>query len=380
MRVTALLLAVLAGGFAGVVTMSVPPSPLLAEEDPVAQALFESGKDALTKRRYEDAVRFFRKALDESSDLIEAAYWEAQVHEKRKITSAALAAYRRYVSLYLEKKALGEVTKSETSLHGKAEDRIEKLAAGERALADLQSAFVTKLIAFAQNHAADDPAVAREALKTVLSIDPEHADARSRWTDLGGGDAKGDAGVAPATKPPPGPFERLKKGPWHDLIANKSLGTKVPEYDGGTMTVDSTTGKILQPTERIKTGERFVVDMDFRVLQEHESSWLVGIVVGWEGEEFYSAFTQRGQVVLNRGHAKQGPLEDIEAHPMKPIDPKRWHRLSVRVEGRAMVVWFDGDVVCRTEVDDPKALQGEICLFHQRCKAEYRLLQAAELE
>ena len=146
------------------------------------------------------------------------------------------------------------------------------------------------------------------------------------------------------------------------------------------MFVDSKGGKILSPTERIKTGERYVVDLDFRVLAEHERSWLVGIVVGWEGEEFYSAFVQRGQVVLNRGHAKQGPLEDVEQFPMKPIDPKRWHRLSVRVEGRAMVVWFDGDVVCRTEVQDPVELQGEIGLFHQRCKAEYRLFQAAELE
>jgi tetratricopeptide (TPR) repeat protein len=379
MRVMAMILVLLAGG--GAVVSSLPASaPLLAEEDPVARALFDSGKQSLSKRRYAEAVRFFRKALDESSDLIVAAYWEAQAHEKLKSTSAALAAYRRYVSLYLEKKALDEVSKSETALHGKAGGRIEKLAAGERALADLQSAFVTKLIAFADNHEADDPGVARDALKAVLSIDPGHPDARSRWEDLGGGDDEGDGGVAPATKAPPGPFERLRKGPWHDLIANKSLGTNLPKYEGGSMIVDAKGGKILRPTERIKTGERFVVDMDFRVLQEHESSWLVGIVVGWEGEEFYSAFTQRGQVVLNRGHAKQGPLEDIEQHPMKPIDPKRWHRLSVRVEGRAMVVWFDGDVVCRTEVDDPKALQGEICLFHQRCKAEYRLLQSAELE
>ncbi len=105
------------------VALRLPPA-VHAAEDAVARSLLDSGKAALGKRRYDDAVRFFRKALDDSSELIEAAYWEAQAHEKCKRTSQALAAYRRYVALFREKKALDEVSKGETSLAGKAQGRI----------------------------------------------------------------------------------------------------------------------------------------------------------------------------------------------------------------------------------------------------------------
>ncbi len=372
---TALAVGVLLGGVA--VLVRAPNA--LAADDAVARSLFDSGKDALAKRRYDEAVRFFRKALEEPGDVIEAAYWEAQAYEKLKRSSAALAAYRRFVALHDEKRSFTDVTTGETALLAKAQKRVEKLAVGERALAALQDAFVAKLITFAVTHETDDPAVARDALECALAIDPEHPDARQRFVDLGGSDADG-GGVAPATKAPPGPFERLKKKPWHDFIARKSLGTNTATYTGASMFIDSKGGSIMRPTERVKTGERYVIDLDFRVLKQHARSWLVGVVVGWNGAEFYSAFAQRGQIVLNRGHADKGPIENIDVHPMKPIDPGRWHRLSVRVEGRAMVVWFDGDVVCRTEVADVAAVQGEIGLFQQRCKVEYRLVKSAELE
>ncbi len=143
----------------------------------------------------------------------------------------------------------------------------------------LQQAFVTKLMAFADNHADDDPAVARDALERVLVIDPEHPDARRRFGEFGGGDDTGRDGGgagAPVPKAPPGPFERLRKGPWHDLLARKSLGTKSATYGpGGSMFVDAAGGSIMTPTERIKTGERFVVEIDFRVLEEHQRSWLL---------------------------------------------------------------------------------------------------------
>jgi tetratricopeptide (TPR) repeat protein len=349
-----------------------------AQDTAVAKSLFDSGKQALSKKRYDEAVRFFRKALDESDDLIEAAYWEAQAHEKLKRSSAALAAYRNYLVLYEEKQALSEVSKAETALVAKSEKRVDKLAAGERALDALQQTFVDELMKFAVAHEEDDPSVARDALTGILTIDPEHPDARRRWEALdGGGD---DTSVGPAPKAPPGPFARLKKKPWHDLIERKSLGTKTATYQGDSMFVDLEGGSVMRPTERIRTGDRYLVEIDFRVLKEHQRTWLVGIVVGWAGEDFYTAFAQRSQVVLNRGNANSGQQEDVESHPMKPIDPARWHRLSVRIEGRAMVVWFDGDVVCRTEVEDAKSLQGEIGLFTQRCKVEYRLVRSAEME
>ena len=342
----AFVAAVLVTGVTAVAVHDAPP--VIAEEDAVARSLFDSGKAALSKKKYDEAIRFFQKALDESDLLIEASYWEAQAHEKLKQSSAALTAYRRFLSGYTEKQALAEVTKTETALEAKAKKRVEKLAAGERALDALQKTFVDKLMLFAVANENDDPGVARDALRHILSIDPDHADARDKWTALGGKDDEG--GVAEAGPPPPGPFARLKTKPWHDLIARKSLGTKNSVYRDGTMFVDTKGGKVMTPVERIRTGSRYVVDLDFRVLEEHETTWLTGVVVGWEGEEFYGAFTQRGQVVINRGDARTGPQEDVDFHPMKPIDPKRWHRLSLRVEGNTLVVWFDGEVVCHRDL------------------------------
>jgi tetratricopeptide (TPR) repeat protein len=355
-----------------------PPSAgvALAGDDAVAKALFDSGKDAFAKRRYEDAVALFRRALAESGERLEAAYWQAQAHEKLGQTKDALAAYREFLALHKGATSLGQADKAHAALARKAEQAVEKLGAAERELDALNSGAVAKLLDFARARREVHPALARDALRRVLVLDPEHPEAAQLLSELGGpGSAE-----APVGTPPPGPFERLAKGPWQDCIADRTFGTKSATYAGGLMTVDTKSGSILVPVERLRTGERFVAEADFRVTEAHETSWLVGFAVGWGKPEFYSTFAQRGQVVINRGHAQRGPVEDVDTHPMKPLDPRRWHRLGVRVEGRAMVVWFNGEVVVRTEVSDAQALQGDLALFVQRCKAEFRLLRVAPLE
>jgi len=248
------------------------------------------------------------------------------------------------------------------------------LGEASRALDRLNSAFAKKLVQLAKEHQAADAALAREALTQALRADPDSIDAADLLGQLGAETGGDDDAIAA------GPLDSLRTGEWHDFIERKTMGTNLPSYAGGRMTIDVEGGKVFQPTERVRLADGYVYEMDFRVVTEHSRGWLAGLVVGWSGRDFYSAFYQQGQVVLNLGHAKRGPQRDIDEHPLPAQKLGVWHRLGVRVKGSTLQVWFDGKLVITEKVDDATMLQGDVCVFQQRCETEYRLLHAAVAE
>ncbi len=340
----------------------------------VARSLVDSGRDAFAKKRYDEALALFEKALAERPDYGDAAYWQGQTFEKIGRPSDALAAYRVFLEIHA---ARSEPSREDAALAAKVEKLVEKLAAAERELDALNARFVERVLAFAEARVETDPRLAREAVDTALRVAPESEAALALRDTLGGGaDEGGEAGLG---TPPAGPFARFALEPWHDLIAKKSMGTSFARYEDGAMLVDTQGGSVSKCVDRIRTGPRFVYEADFRVLEVHADTWLVGLAFAHDGQHFYAAFTQAPQAVLTRNDLGGG-LQELDHHPMKPLALNRWHRLALRVDGAKLSVWLDGEVVLNVTVDDPNDLQGELGIFQQRCKAQYRLLRAAVMK
>jgi len=104
----------------------------------------------------------------------------------------------------------------------------------------------------------------------------------------------------------------------------------------------------------------------------------MGFVFGNRKGEFVTAFFQKTTVVLHE--ALKSGRSDLETFAMPPVADKAWHRLGAIVRGNAIEVWFDGKKVISYTHPSRSDFNGEIGLFHQRCKGEYRVIRSGRLD
>lgn len=373
--------ACLAAAFAFGLAASVAP---VRAEDPdaaVAAALLKSGKAAVQKKSWDEALTLFDRALRETPDLIEAEFQRGVALERKGDRTAAVAAYRRFLDRLKEKAGAGSATPEETALGPQAEKRVAFLAQGEQELAKLEDQFASQLLAFAKKHREKDRAIADRALRTLLDVRPDHAEARSLLGDAGAGDEDGGAASRPApAAPDTGPFAKLRVAQWDDFIATRRLTAAAIVYEEPGFVIDTETGKVITPSAAMDYGLKYAYECEFRVTEEKERGWLVGLVFAEKEDDLRTAFVQRGQVVLSRGKLSSGPSGDEGAEPLKNLDLAAWHRLGVRVDGSRYEVWFDGKKVLQGTDSVRVSLDGDLGLFQQRCRVEWRLLRAGRVE
>ncbi len=218
-RAVALTLA--AAAAAAVATLPcIGEAEVFAGDAKVADSLLKSGKQALSKGDHEGAAAFFRKAFEESPELIEACWWRASALAKAGDKVAALAAYREYLTAFDDKAATGAaMSKEELRLKTQAEKAVDALAAGEKEFRKLEDAYVAALLSFAKENFVRDPGVSRKAVDAVLALRADDEQALALAEKLGGGGGGGAAQSGPT--PPTGPFAAVKS--WRDLIADRSF-------------------------------------------------------------------------------------------------------------------------------------------------------------
>jgi len=379
----------LASALLAALVVAAPFAPAIAGDRTVALALVDQGKKALAKKSWIDAVTLFKKALQESPDLIEAEFLRAQALDKGGGTkSEAVAAYRSFLDL-LEHKS--DATKEEQALKPQAEKRVSLLAAGEQEIQKLDDAFCAQLLQFAKKWRSKDKAIAVEALRVLLSTKPDHAEAAELYKSLDGPPLEGAAGTSSekpsaekgASKPSVDtPFGKLKIKEWRDFIADKAFDAPdTVQYDGAGLVVDVKGGKLVKVTNAPDLGKKYVIDVEYRVLEEKDRGWFAGALFALDADQdMFTAFAQKTSLVVNHGNWKSGPGQDVINEPMKGADPSAWRRLGVKVDGASIELWIDGKRAGSANVATRADLSGGLGLAQQRCKAEYRVFRAGAYE
>jgi tetratricopeptide (TPR) repeat protein len=371
-----LVAAIAVGGLAawprGLVTDAVAGDPKIAD------TLFKSGKQALSKGDSAGAVSYFKKALEENPDLIEACWWCASAQEKGGDKGAALSSYRQYVTLFEGKGPAA--SKEEQRLKALADKSIAQLAAGELEFRKLEDAYVAALLTFAKDNFVRDPGVSRRAVEALLAVRSDHEEAKKLLEKLGGGPAepeeKGASKAAPG--PATGPFAKVKE--WRDLLKEQALHSeKVISYEEGVMVVDTKGGSKVTPNNPIEMGDSFAYEMEFHVLQTYERGWFTALVFADKGEEtFLTAFAGASRVVLLQNLS--GSQTEVAAFDMPSLDLEKWHRLGVLVKGPQAEVWFDGKKVLTWREPGGGELGGALGFIQQRCKTERRVYRAGKVD
>jgi tetratricopeptide (TPR) repeat protein len=337
----------------------------------VARTLLETAKKSYNGRKYDEAVALFRKAFDEDNDLIEAVYWIGATHDKRKDDAAALTAYREFLALCDARNSFldGEPKK----LRPAAERRLDVLAAGEKEFRKLEDKAVADLLAFAESRFVRDPSIATEAVKHILMWRPDHAAAASLLEKLGGPAAKSPGSAGPGVV---GPFAAVKV--WRDLLRDRTITASAITYSDDLMVIDTKGGSKITPSRPVPVGDLFCYEVEFRVAEAYESSWLSGMTFGEAQGQFLSVFLQKGQVALIDAADGRGNRE-LETRPLKPIEVGEWHRLGVVVRGPSVEVWLDGKALFEKRIEGRENLRGDIGIFQQRCRTERRVFRAGDL-
>lgn len=347
----------------------------------IARALLESGIGKLKDREYTAAVTLLDQALDESEEVFEAAYHKGVALERLERSREALSAYRWFVRTCTEHEEDGEVERDVLQLKKRAERKIDQLAAGELELDKLGRELVDDLLAFARKHDRKDPAIAARALRHVLAVEPGNEDAAELLEKLG---FEADADDEPAAESDAGggsgPFSKLPVEEWIDFIGLRSFPTGGTEYGDGTVTRDSESGKIVHFSAAKSNVERYVLELEWRIHEVHERGWASGWVVGEDDARFIGIFAQNSSVDFVFTNKKTGARADLGGQPMAPLDMDAWHRLDVLVDGAKVEVHLDGERMIEEELATHAPLTGQIGVFHQRSRVEFRVARMGVLK
>lgn len=347
--------------------------PALADEG-VAGFLIAEAKKAISKRNYGEAVVKLERALEEEPSLLEAAYLLGQVFEKKKEPSRALGAYRTFRDGCLERGS--ELDKKLARLLPRAEKRIALLGKGELELAKLQTAFAEELIRFARKVQEEDPDLAVDALRRLLSVAPESDAARRLLEDLTGEDA---GSPTDDTDPTGGAIRGITS--WDDLLERRAIppGTDI-QYHRGVLTVDRRGGTIFWTDPFVRAPDTFVYEVEFRFLEEYSNGYLLGLAFALDEE---AAGGGANDLVLAMGlkstltlaQSSGGRNIDVGESAIPSVPLGTWRTLAVAVQGRKVRVFLDGKQRINSSVPGRRALSGPIGIFHQRSKVEIRRLR-----
>jgi hypothetical protein len=300
--------------------------------------------------------------------------------EKDGDKSGAIQEFRGFLVLFKDKAAKGAPSKEETRLEGVCRKRLSELAFGEAEFQRLEQALVDELMKFAREWFLRDPASATKALQVLLQVRADHAEAAALLKKLGGagtGAASGKEEAAAAAVPEP--FRKVKS--WQDLLATKVFVIEQTEewkYEGPNLVGDLKGGSIFNSRGFSDTGPDYAIEMEVKVLAEHERGWLAGPVFGNRKGAFLSAFFQKTMVtLLDQKGMEKNVLAEVD---MPPVETNAWHRLGVIVRGNAIQVWFDGKVMIDLQHPSRSDFSGQVGIFQQRNKAEYRLIRIGALD
>jgi hypothetical protein len=240
------------------------------------------------------------------------------------------------------------------------------LAAAEVELRKLHDAFVAKALALAKQQFAKDPLIATKALQQVLTVAPDHAEAKALLEKL--------SGAAPAPTKADikdgGPYKDVTK--WTDLLALQILRASGMTYENGVLFMDEKVkGHLLSPKTPFDSGKAFVYEIEYRLVTAHTDRWYIGLVFGETvlGTHLVTFAGMTDLLFFNEVERVKNELAD---KPIPPVRPDEWHRLTVVVSGNRAEVFFDDKQVVVQEIAGREHLAGNIGLFHQRSRIEIR--------
>ena len=335
---------------------------VLADDPDVAQFLYRKAEKARRARKYEEAEKSYRRALEEQSPFPEAAFGLGQALEKRGRLGEALHAYRRCRDEIAASPAPSSKWKSLASRATRAVKRVQKQFTE---LERLDREFIHACMSLGIRYHKTNPDAARRAYAAVLKIDPDHKQARTLLESLGK-----EAPSGKASKP------RGRK-----LINGKLKGWVPGLNEYWSVSNGLLTGKAEGRTGHInwfegeRTKGRYTVRADLRILsggpkrtcgiflgnKHGEDRWWA-LMIDWNDEIALVETTARGNT-------------SVQEKILRGFKVGSWHTVEIEVQPGALTVKFDDKRMFSHETGDRTSFDGELGMFAQDVHVLFRNLE-----
>jgi hypothetical protein len=343
--------------------------PAFAGDAEVAKFLLKSGREDLDKGKPNDALTKLEKARTEDPSLIEASYWIGAVHEAKKDPLRALAEYRSFLRGLEAAMRDGTATKELLALEKKARTRVAALDAAGGEISKANAALAQQLMAFATAQVGKDDALAERALRALLRVVPEHAEAAAVL-----------ARVTGETSSAQDPLAAVKE--WWDLIASRGFGVNDGwTYGGGEILIDppSHVGKGVLGPAPIVSGPSFVIESEFTLEGIKLATKLpsAGVTFGTIKGSGYGVTIFKERLILQK--VGRTGLAEIEAVPMSEYRVGDRHRLVIAVERQRVRAYINGRVRIDRRITDRPHYAGEIGIKHENATLRFHRLRWGNL-
>ena len=379
--------AYLLGACVLVAWVGAPAREARGEDPALAEFLLKAGRTAFEKGDYDDAFSKLKKSAEESLQDFEVQYWLAITCEKREDLPLAVGYYRLFLRNVDGATKASVLPAGYGPLAKKARQRLDILAAATTERSKLDEALAAKLVALAGKHKASNPEAAKRAARWAWRLVGEAPEVRALLEQLdedprpreSQGPADPDI-VALQQEEPRKPFEDLPAVTHgKNMLYQRVFGRHEHwSWDKGVVTIDCPDmGQLAWPVVEQTVGGRFIVELEGRVLAEHDAKWAVGPAFG-QRDAFIAVFFMRSQIVISRA-VTGGGFKDLTGVGMTAIDPMAWHRLAVRVDGTQLTVWLDGKQMIDHTMAQPLEATTGVGLWYQRAKVELRSLRHGAL-
>jgi hypothetical protein len=338
-----------------------------AGDPDVARLLCQKAQKAYRARQYEEAEKNYRRAIAENPPCPEACYGLAETLEKLERIGDALATYRRCVDGIMATPKPSSRLKSLKSRAGRAIKRLRKRFSD---LEELDRNFIQQCMRFGIRNKKKNPGAARRAFAWVLLIDPYHKEAKKLLETVC------DSPSQSESPPPPKGKKLLRDDDLDDW--NPGL-TEFWRCKGRVLTGDSAehSGHINWfEKERFKGS--FTIQMEFRLLRGGTRR-TCGLFFGNKhGKDRWWGLlvTRADELILVESRPSNHTTK--KEHILRGFVPKDWNTLRVTMRPGRAVVSFNGEETFRHDSEDGDDFNGEVGVFVQDARVEYRNLVVRE--
>jgi hypothetical protein len=355
-----------------VVAFAAAVGAIRAED--ASKDLLQRAKQALAKKKYEEAEDLFAQAAAADPPAVGARYWIGQVREKAGDDIGAIDAYREFLDGARWMASAASLAAEDRDLLKKAGARLASLAPGDAEYAKLRRAFADELRAFAASRRKEDPVGATLALETLVSVEEDAAALEMLDVLTQNPDAEGEAAWRKGL-----PLALRPIRAWRDLFKLQAFGDDAPPrltYAPPGMIIERDEGGLIL-RRPYPTGASYALAMEFQATPIGGSPWTMGFAVKLPDNQHWALGLMDGKVQVGRKISGETWRSWVIAPTAAA--PDTWHRLEALVRGDRVQIWFDGQQKGDARIPVAR-LEGELGLIQAGSRVQVRLARHAVLD
>jgi hypothetical protein len=322
----------------------------VAGDPALAKFLLQHGKEALQKGDAAGALSKFEKAREEDPELVEVVYWQGAAREARNDPAGAIADYRAFVE---------QISKQETpakdllALQKKAQARLLVLDAARVEIDKAHATFGDQMVELARSKRETNPDLAVRALKLVLAVHPDHAEAARLLAELVG-DVPGKGTLLAGL------------GKEWDLIASHGMGMN-DGWTYGAGRLDLRVGKgalIIVPAE-YDSGPTYAVEavIERAAPPQPGGTTVFGMVFGWVAKNGFALMLVDNRMLIETFAASNHSGLAEKAIP--PWSPGERRKITARVRGTRIEAFMDDKKMLDVQAPGRSHLAGNIGVVNE---------------